>query len=361
MEPSQSNSIPSRFQRLAVVWRLLQKGPITAGEVRREGLNEKPKLKNVTAKALEDDIEVLRATFKMDIKAVRDTEKEDFTYFLVGGIHAPATPVSTKTVRQQLYQEEKKKIASLVGGLLFGRDSYKSIEIKNADDLSMQGPVMPLPKAEIWKLLNAGAIGAAKKKVLHIQQQLEEIVYVRSMYMLAVDAGTTTETFCSSILQYLSIPFEHLARLIVCTNSRGIFNILGEPGVSVKTLILGGMQQKKSEALSGVYAHKSLCGMDLRFLVSIIGVTAVDIGRGTFFADHEQDAAIKNEFLQRTSALRVVICDSSKFVDSSGLDHIPLCSINPISVDVIVTDKIPKGKLKVIASYGVAVLAGEIV
>ncbi len=158
---------------------------------------------------------------------------------------------------------------------------------------------------------------------------------------VAVDAGTTNEIL-ATLLSNAPIPLRgtSLARLNVTTNSRGIFQTLGNPKVMTKTIMIGGEQVSKSDAVAGPLAELFIQNASiLRFGLGILGASFVEVSEGSLRAcsDTGAEANVK-ALLFGKSSLRILAVDHSKFRTEPTLRiSYPFAQISPSQVDLIVT------------------------
>jgi len=157
--------------------------------------------------------------------------------------------------------------------------------------------------------------------------------------MVAIDSGTTNIALCK-YLEQMPIPLvkSQLCSLTVCTNSRRIFEALGPSWVWVKTMIIGGQQMFRSPTIAGPMAEVFLRSVPLlQFGICILGSTRIDIDRGVICSDTQEESSLKNLLMER-SALRVVCVDNSKLQKGPGRQGYRFASIDPIHIDLILTN-----------------------
>jgi DeoR/GlpR family transcriptional regulator of sugar metabolism len=160
-----------------------------------------------------------------------------------------------------------------------------------------------------------------------------------SSRLIAVDSGTTNIQL-SRILKKLPIPLvgSPLASLMVCTNSRKIFEVLGPSDVWVKTIIIGGQQKFRSPTIAGAMAEIFLRSVSiLQFGMCILGSTRVDLDRFALCSDSQEESSIKNLIMDRSS-LRVICVDDSKLQSGPGREGYRFASIDPRQIDLILTN-----------------------
>ena len=157
--------------------------------------------------------------------------------------------------------------------------------------------------------------------------------------MVALDAGTTN-TLVAEHLQELSLPIpkSSLCSLTVCTNSRKIFQLLGPPGYSVKCIIIGGQQKFHSGVIAGAMAELFLrTASILQFGMCVLGATKVDVERFVVCSDSQEEAGMKNLFMEKSS-LRVICVDNGKLQVGPGREGYTFAAIDPAHIDLIITN-----------------------
>lgn len=331
----------SRFRRLKVInQHLRSQGFITFTEFKR--ISTSLDIKEVTRETFHADVDALDYMFYGSIKEAK-FEDGSIGYFLT-----TRRIETTKKQREALERPRKEVIASLAGGLLLGEDKFANVFSVN-----------PAPQKELIKLLRGQNGPGAQLKAESIIRMLKESAWRPLQRQIAIDSGTTNEVFCSEVLAKLTLPRPSLSRLNVCTNSRGIFNILGVPGVPIKTIIVGGQQLFQTEAIAGYLAEQFLKAANLSFSMSFIGATVVDLRNMFLGGDYDADSAIKSDFLSR-SELKIVLADKTKFMGGSFAAYNRFAKIHPSVVDLIVTDEIDAQHMAKINEEGVPVLALKI-
>jgi DeoR/GlpR family transcriptional regulator of sugar metabolism len=157
--------------------------------------------------------------------------------------------------------------------------------------------------------------------------------------LVAIDAGTTN-FLVAEYLKMLRLPIANssLCSLAVCTNSRRIFALLGPAHVSVKSIVIGGQQKFHSPAIAGAMAEFFLhTASILQFGMCILGATKIDMDRFVVCSDSQEEASIKNLFMERSS-LRVICVDNSKLQTGPGREGYKFAAIDPKHVDLIITN-----------------------
>jgi DeoR/GlpR family transcriptional regulator of sugar metabolism len=157
--------------------------------------------------------------------------------------------------------------------------------------------------------------------------------------MVALDAGTTNLHIAERLSElHLPIPGSSLCSLTVCTNSRRIFVALGPPNVSVKCIMVGGQQKFHSGAIAGAMAELFLrTASILQFGMCVLGATKVDVERFVVCSDSQEEAEMKNLFMEKSS-LRVITVDNGKLQTGPGREGYKFASIDPSHIDLIITN-----------------------
>jgi DeoR/GlpR family transcriptional regulator of sugar metabolism len=158
--------------------------------------------------------------------------------------------------------------------------------------------------------------------------------------MVAIDSGTTNIVLARKFLAELRIPMagSPLCALTVCTNSRRIFEVLGQSTVPVKTIIIGGQQKFRSPTICGAMAELFLKAVSLlQFGMCILGATRLDLDRFAVCSDSQEESSIKTLLMERSS-LRVIAVDHNKLQAGLGRTGYKFASIDPEHIDLIVTN-----------------------
>jgi DeoR/GlpR family transcriptional regulator of sugar metabolism len=340
-DPAGGSTITSRERRHRIILGLLrQNGKVTFGDIEKYVALAGSKIRNVSRRSFYDDIDQLRYVTGLKITPVKSPDNH-LTYVL----ESSQRP-TTKEQRFSANPEKKEVIAALCAGLLLGT---------NEEDPRLV--IQPYKRSKIESFVNTQT-GTAQGHAAKLIADLHSLVWSTTQRRIAMDTGTTLELFAKEILAKLEIPSEHLNRLYVCTNSRGMFDILGHPSVPVKAIMVGGIQHPQTEAVVGWLAETFLTATNLKFAMSFVGATAVDTKDFTFGADQEQDSGIKNEFISRAE-IRVIVADSSKWGPGKCSSFFPFCRIDSGAIGLVVTDRISNGNLERVNARGVPVLAAE--
>lgn len=129
-----------------------------------------------------------------------------------------------------------------------------------------------------------------------------------------------------------------LRHVEVVTNSRRIFYELGKPNVPIRTIIIGGTQQERTEAVCGHMAEQFIEAMDLRCCMAIVGTTAIDTENPVIGADFFADARIKGMLLSRAWLKVVVAVTKRKCVGNISKAFHAVGAITPDFIDIVVVD-----------------------
>ena len=157
--------------------------------------------------------------------------------------------------------------------------------------------------------------------------------------LVAIDSGTTNLILARQ-LRELRLPVlgTPLCSLTVCTNSRKIFEVLGPPEVSTKCIIIGGQQKFHSAVIAGAMAELFLrTASVLQFGICVLGATKVDVDRFVACSDSQEEAAMKNLFMEKSS-LRVICVDHGKLQTGPGREGYKFAAIDPSHIDLIITN-----------------------
>jgi len=156
--------------------------------------------------------------------------------------------------------------------------------------------------------------------------------------LVYVDAGTTNLYLAQALASLLlPMPRQRLASLTVATNSRRIWAELGPSHIPIKTVIIGGMQKFRSAAVCGALAENFLRRAGLFAGVAIVGATRVDLDRGHAASDSLEEAAVKCLMFDH-AALKVLLVTSDKLQTGPGREGYPIVTLDPVSVDVLLTN-----------------------
>lgn len=189
----------------------------------------------------------------------------------------------------------------------------------------------------IVKLLNQSTL-AVGDRLKSLRLNLRKF-WAEANRMVAIDSGTTNKML-ARYLKELSFPLpgSPLCALSVCTNSRKIFEELGPPEVGVKCIIVGGQQKFRSPTVAGAMAELFLrTASILQFGLCILGSTKVDVERFAICSDSQEEASMKNLFMEKSS-LRIVCVDDSKLQTGPGREGYKYASIDPNHIDLIITN-----------------------
>jgi DeoR/GlpR family transcriptional regulator of sugar metabolism len=342
------------------------------------------KFNKVADELLKGDIAFFQS-LGIDIQSVRINGRRTL-------IDASAAHNDTKLWRRPLRKVEKKLVASVAVGLIAGFPPF----LEEADDLLSKTAVNAMRKAEEaameaqknkqtaearrqWDLcqqalaemepaqnqerrlasLNAmppvfkncwnisqirasltnAAQGPAAAHARYVLNKLESL-WKELHRSIAIDAGTTNDQI-GHYLNRLALPCNAaaLARLTVCTNSRGIFQMLGGAHVGAKVIMIGGEQIGRTEAVAGRLSELFLKSAEvLQFGISFIGATAVNLADMHICSDSSEEANLKALLYQR-SALRIACFDNHKLVGSMVRESYPFVAIQPDQVDLIITNE----------------------
>jgi DeoR/GlpR family transcriptional regulator of sugar metabolism len=248
--------------------------------------------------------------------------------------------VRSKDPRSTLHQHQKQAIADAAMGMICG--------FGYGDPMQPQVDAQAVPsnfkdcytweeiEAELTKRARAGGADAVAK---HVCGRLQAM-YAEENRSLAFDAGTTNDRTIDYIAQ-LDLPtnFSRLAHLTVCTNSRGMFQKLGEPPVRTRVIMIGGEQRWRTEVVAGRLAELFIRSSGLlHFAITFVGATILDLTHYHVCSDSQEEAQLKSLLFER-SALRVVCADSSKWQTHPMRTTFPFARLNPKQFDLIITSE----------------------
>jgi DeoR/GlpR family transcriptional regulator of sugar metabolism len=171
----------------------------------------------------------------------------------------------------------------------------------------------------------------------------------------ALDAGTTNQYVADQLSHLHQVieeqtPFEdtELCSLNICTNSRLIFEKLGQPTVPIRTIIVGGAQRGRTSTIAGAMAEYFLRGAALlQFGITVVGATNVATETGLCYSDSQEEAILKGIMFGK-SGIRVIAIDDSKISDRSMRGGYVFSHLSSDLIDLIVTNKptLPGGQSK---------------
>jgi DeoR/GlpR family transcriptional regulator of sugar metabolism len=287
-----------------------------------------------------------------DIKRVRRGREVE----LVDGAGNAATMVE---LREDLQFEEKKIAAWLMAGIVCGfppdetaatvADAGTKGSLRKRGDVDARKyPYLAqcASRAEIRAILAQSKSRCRSNyprtftKAHEILLQLEDFWRIEQSRVIAVDCGTTNRRLMD-ILKYVDIPcpFTSMSSLTVCTNDRKIFEMIGVPSVSIRTIICGGQQRLLTESIAGALAELFLrTAATLQFGIAIVGSAVIDLSRHACCSDSQEEAAIKTLMFQK-STMRIVLVDNTKLVRKPMREAYRFATLNPEQIDVIVVNK----------------------
>jgi DeoR/GlpR family transcriptional regulator of sugar metabolism len=242
-------------------------------------------------------------------------------------IDANASYNEAATQRAELSVREKKMVAVLVRGLVFG---HAAIPLEGE-------PAAWKTKEDILACANVNVGTSAEESTNKLRLALADLWRERSR-MIALDCGTTSDVV-AELLKGVPFPYRKtdLCHLTVCTNSRHIFQMLGEQEVPIRTIAVGGQQRWKTPAVAGALAEFFLRGAGLNFGMGIIGSTNLSADEGLCYADSQEEASLKNIFLGKCGNLRIVVADNSK-LSMAPRGQYAFSPIDGQHIDAIVTN-----------------------
>ena len=285
-------------------------------------------------------VATLEATFgKTHPQSLRDdlrslNQSPLHTFFIhQGDIVDAGVPRHTEHFGERRYvnRDEKNLIAELVHSLVVG--------FPNNSVSATQHPLARIYTIDeiIGKLSFCGE--AAKGTAHRVQAKLKDYFSITSR-TIALDDGTTN-TLIAQALAKLTVPVAStkLNHLTVATNSRTIFNILGQETVQqIRAIIIGGQQRGRSTVIAGTLAEFFLRSATLlQFDATIVGAAGLSSSKGLVFSDSEEEAVIKG-ILFGKSSLRIIALDSAKLSFGSTSRGFSFCSLDPQFCDLVITN-----------------------
>ena len=281
---------------------------------------------NLSRQSLHDDLQAIN-DFGHQIKQIRDKK-------LTWLVDQKNAHWSTSDERSLDKQEEKQLVASFCTGMICGLD-------KIPDKLLSTG-FRCHTKMEVQEALNQSrSLGSASEAASRVLRKLQ--AFWRELNrQVAIDAGTTTlETAKSLAKLKLPSPYNEMLTLAVCTNSRQIYETLGDPKVDIKTIIIGGNHVGRSNAIAGNLSIDFLnAAKSLHFAISFVGCSLIDVRELECNAPSWEESQLK-ACLFGKSTLKVVVADDSKISDFHLRSSFPFASLSEGSshVDLIVTNR----------------------
>ncbi len=305
----------------------------------------------------------------------------------------------TRHERRRIQETEKKKIGALATALitgfgLFAFDRKKTDEVPELKDIRIGMLDDVLKQAD-------GADLRLKLKAFWRDGQ-------RTIF---VDAGTTMQTLAERYLQHLEIPLDGASfqfteeesaeekkaqegkttggqsdhknaaaeeakldasekeatragrsvnKIEVITNDRLIFNCLGDAKVQIKTIMIGGRQQFRSNSVAGLMAENFLKANDIRAGMAIVSATGIYFNfekkKAFFYAENEHFASMKRQFLDR-STIRIIVADYSKFSDQERVTDVRICNVENNGIDLVLTDRVDAEVKTFFNKLGVPIVA----
>jgi DeoR/GlpR family transcriptional regulator of sugar metabolism len=263
--------------------------------------------------------------------------------------------IVVKDYRKGVNKEKKDEIARLAAGIIIGPRSgarWKKVNPDKESDLTPRESEKHFPsKEQILKHLarEAGEEGSEGKNDKSVKSPKQEafsslikrleLYWGNQQRCIAIDTGTTTEAIIDKIKD-IEIPSKDISHFHLFTNSRGIFEVTGRHDCSIKTVIIGGLQHKGTEAICGILSRLCIDAWNPNFGVSIVGATTIsknqdnDYILGSF---SDAESHMKSALLAR-GAIRIVVADSLKFHQISLGVISPFGILSRNLVDLVITD-----------------------
>jgi DeoR/GlpR family transcriptional regulator of sugar metabolism len=367
------------IRRRHLVWdELRRNGAVSLNRINVKLAAANPPIKTIERTTLYDDIQVLRDL--LDVSIEKSPDRDDTTYVLLNNYLA-----STRHMRSNLNAEKKRTINNILGSLVLAalngeESSEQFFDVPEIGEKTLSGGIQAdllLDGQGLLAIINKPVELCSSATATPEEASLSGIAMTlrrRVVDMLTfwwrsvrrticIDAGSSNELFTTNILRQLKLPMPSLFQLSVWTNNVGVFDALIHPPIEgIEAVTVAGTPQSKSGSLGGWLALRSLEALNPGFGMGIIGCTAIvfENNKITFGADSDTDAAMKSEFLSRSS-LRIVVADSSKWTDRPYSGYYGFGSPDPQAIHLVITDKVSRGHLIKMLTQGTYILASEII
>jgi DeoR/GlpR family transcriptional regulator of sugar metabolism len=288
---------------------------LTFGEIRNA-------FKGVKKKAIEEDVQFFRR------------HGVEFDFSRAGGeltiVDSEASNLAESGYREEYHSSEKLLVAKAVAGLITCgfRGEEPVVESNDGIPSSKQIQQCISTFAEDRRNIRDG---------VKLDQKIKEISKSNSK-LIALDSGTTNE-HTAHVLAGIPMPLadRELAYLSICTNSRKIFNIIGEKKVKIRAIITGGQQRGDASTLAGVMTELFLRQTAfLQFDFAIIGAICVDPVDGGVYTSSQEEAIVKQVMYSR-STVKVLAVDNFKLRMRVGAKY-SFARVNPDQIDLIITN-----------------------
>jgi len=367
------------IKRRRLVWDELQKnGIVSLNTINLRIESSDSGLQKIQRPTLYDDIQFLREFFGQQIEKSAD-RGNDPTFILLNNYVA-----TTRHMRSELNADKKRIINKILGSLILANLRLNEVFQKGSSQFDV--PVIQnkanLSEDSIENLLMTGEeleaiinrpvdLCSQKASAAHASMQgIAENLRGRILDMLefwcrsvrrtlCIDAGSSNELFTKNILRKLQLPLPSLFQMSVWTNNIGVFNALVNPPIDgLEAITVAGTPQRKTGSLGGWLALKSLEAINPGFGVGVVGCTALvfENDKVSFGADSDTDAAMKAEFLTR-STLRIVVADSSKWSNRPYSGYYQFGRPDPQGIHLVITDRVRSEHMLKLLNQGTYVLA----
>ena len=241
---------------------------------------------------------------------------------------------------------------------LFEQNGFEGDELKPVRDAIINDILLPplaaTPDQEASKKILGnkylGArLGGVAENVVRLKGLLMDL-WDEARLSIFLAAGTTNERFARWVSEVL-LPtgYSKLANLEVSTNSRTIFNIVGDPEVPALALVIGGSQvgvEGVSESIAGPLSDVFMDATSglLNFQISFVGAVALNVAGGFAITDSLEERRMKESCLSSNrSRLRVLCIDRSKIKLKPVRSGHRFATLSPKHIDLIITNKLPEG------------------
>lgn len=243
----------------------------------------------------------------------------------------------SKDPRSELRGSEKQAIANVCMGMICGFDFLgDSQQYRRTPGLFSNCARWEEIRAELTRGLrnNVRAKSAAERVINRLQR-----MYHEEARTIAFDAGTTNDKTVN-LLSQLKLPtgFSKLCHLSVCTNSRTMFQKLGESGIDANVIMIGGEQRLRTDVVAGKMAEAFIASAGLlQFNITFVGATVIDLQRYIVCSDSQDEARLKSLLFERSS-LRIVCADFAKWEERPMRSNYGFAYLDPSQFDLIITD-----------------------
>lgn len=314
---------------------------------------------SVSRQMFHDDMAALEVILDWKFEPTRD-EKGGLAYRLKSAHH----PMN-KRQRENLNVARKTIIAELLKTVVLTDQEELLYAARGQESVGKKKKSPPAERGDEAEKLSIETV--LDKRLYHpsysVGRTIDEKLrawWRANMRKLAIDAGSTLETFVAKHLRQLRLPSQNgsLCALSVCTNNASVIKELARPS-EIQLIVVGGAYHVPTGSNVGGLAEKFIQASGISFGMVLLGASCLDLDTMGLGADSELDAAIKLEYMKACSGMKVVVIDETKFTEGSA-GHYFYAAVNPFTIDLILTDQISQFYLSKILSAGVPVLANKV-